>query len=180
VRGDVNPFVAKLQSLPAPPKDRGVVELIVLRPSRGERQTPASVMAVVNGGLEGDRWARRSALLPRRYANRDVTAINAGVARTLVGDKPPALTGDNLHLDLDLSAANLPVGTRVRVGEAVLAVSPKPHMGCNKFAARFGRDAQRVNGDPAMKGRRIRGVMLVVAEGGLIRTGDAVEVLREG
>jgi len=178
VRGDVNPFVAKLQALPPPPKDRGTVTLIVLRPDRGDRLTPTQTRAVINGGLEGDRWARRSALLPGRYANRDITAINTDVARTLVGDQPPELTGDNLHLDLDLSVGNLPVGTHLRVGEALLVVSPKPHMGCNKFAKRFGRDAQRVNGDPALKGRRIRGVMLVVVEGGAVRVSDAVEVIR--
>jgi len=178
VAQDVNPFVAKLEALPDAPKHTGSLTLIVLRPEPGERLTPQEALVVVGGGLQGDRWARRSARYPERYASRDLAAIRADVARVLVGDSPPELTGDNLHLALDLSVENLPVGTQLRVGEALLAVSPKPHIGCNKFADRFGRDAQRVNGDPAMKGRRIRGLMLVVVEGGVVRVGDAVEVIR--
>ena len=49
-----------------------------------------------------------------------------------------------LYLDLDLSHANLPTGSRIQIGEsAVIEVTAKPHNGCAKFHRRFGDDLHR-------------------------------------
>ena len=53
------------------------------------------------------------------------------------------LAGDQLYVELDLSPANLPAGTRLAVGSAVIEITGQPHLGCAKFAARFGHDAWR-------------------------------------
>jgi hypothetical protein len=49
------------------------------------------------------------------------------------------LFGDNLFVDLDISAANLPCGSRLRVGDAIVEVTPKPHNGFSKFASSAAR-----------------------------------------
>jgi len=90
------------------------------------------------------------------------------------------LFGDNLFLDLDLSVDNLPLGSRVRVGGATLEVTPKPHIGCRKFQARFGPDALRFVSKPALRHRNLRGIYMRVFEAGDAGPGDAVEVLARG
>ncbi len=88
-----------------------------------------------------------------------------------------ALYGDNLVVELSLDAANLPTGSRVRVGAALLEVTAKPHTGCKKYAARFGADALEYISDPIRKNRRLRGIHFRVIEGGEVSTGDRIEVV---
>jgi MOSC domain-containing protein YiiM len=44
--------------------------------------------------------------------------------------------GDNIILDLEISHANLPTGTLLQVGTAVLRVSDQPNDGCAKWKVR--------------------------------------------
>ena len=86
-------------------------------------------------------------------ANPDaqLTLMNARVVALVAGERERwPLAGDQLYVDLDLSADNLPPGTRLAVGSAVIEVTPEPHTGCAKFSARFGSEALRfVNSPPA-------------------------------
>ena len=84
------------------------------------------------------------------------------------------LAGDQLYVDLDLGEANLPAGTRLRVGEAIVEVSAKPHTGCAKFGARFGSDALRWINGPEGRRLRMRGINARVVSAGVVRPGDAV------
>jgi MOSC domain-containing protein YiiM len=84
------------------------------------------------------------------------------------------LAGDQLLVDADLSMANLPPGTRIAVGEAVLEVSETPHTGCAKFSARFGSDALRWINSPVGRELRMRGVNARVVRGGTVRVGDVL------
>jgi MOSC domain-containing protein YiiM len=85
-----------------------------------------------------------------------------------------ALAGDQLFVDLDLGGENLPAGTRLAIGTAVLEVTPKPHTGCAKFAERFGADALRfVNSDVGVE-LHLRGINAAVRRGGMVHVGDAV------
>jgi MOSC domain-containing protein YiiM len=106
-----------------------------------------------------------------------IAVMQGDVARMIANGQSLALFGDCLILDLDLSAANLPIGSRVRVGAALLEVSPAPHNGCRKFRARFGDDALRFVSMPALRHRNLRGIYLIVAEAGDVRAGDPVEVV---
>jgi ribosomal protein S18 acetylase RimI-like enzyme len=78
---------------------------------------------------------------------------------------------------LDISAANLPPGSRVRIGNAVLEVTPLAHNGCKKFRARFGDDALRFVSKTELRPRNLRGIHVRVIEGGEVGVGDQVEVI---
>ena len=82
------------------------------------------------------------------------------------------LAGDQLVIDIDMSTQNLPPGTRVSIGSAVIEVSEEPHTGCAKFADRFGRDALRFVSTPTAMRMRLRGVNTRVVRSGAIRAGD--------
>ncbi len=88
-----------------------------------------------------------------------------------------ALAGDQLFVDLDLSEENLPPGTRLAVGAAVIEVTPIPHQGCQKFVDRFGVDAMKWVNSPAGRALRLRGVCARVVQPGVVRTGDTVTKL---
>ena len=84
------------------------------------------------------------------------------------------LAGDQLHVDLDLSEANLPPGTRLALGTAVIEVTPEPHRGCAKFVERFGRDAMRFVNSPIGRELRLRGLNARVVVPGTVRPGDEI------
>ena len=102
------------------------------------------------------------------------------IARMIANGQPLELFGDQLFIDLDLSARNLPIGSRLRIGEALLEVTPKPHNGCKKFRSRFGEDALYFVSDPERRYRNFRGVYMCVIERGVVRVDDEVVVLSRG
>ncbi len=104
--------------------------------------------------------------------------MEVGVAEMIANGQPWSLFGDQLFLDLDLSSQNLPVGSLIRVGQAELQVTPKPHKGCAKYQARFGADALRLISRPELRARNLRGVYLRVVTEGSVHLGDSVEVVR--
>ena len=100
-------------------------------------------------------------------------------AAALVAQSPDrwALAGDQLYVDLDLSGENLPAGTRLAIGEAVIEVTPQPHTGCNKFVSRFGLDAMKFVNSPVGRTLNLRGINARVVQAGRIRVGDVVRRL---
>ena len=164
------------------PVDVGTVELLVTRPGVDERVTHGSVMVDVDSGVVGDSWLPRgNSRTPDGAADPDaqVTVMNVRAARLVAGtdDRVP-LAGDQVYLDLDISTDNLPSGSRLDVGEAVLEVTTKPHTGCAKFAARFGVAALRLTATPEGKRLRLRGLNARVLRGGTVHVGDVVRVTR--
>jgi MOSC domain-containing protein YiiM len=162
-----------LGQLPPPPADEGVVALVVARPEVEARRTPARCRLTPEEGVEGDRWRRRENPDPRAQ----ITVMRADVARLFANGQPLSLFGDNLLVELDLSLANLPPGTRLSVGTALCEVTPQPHTGCGKFAARFGQDARDLTAAPAFRDQRLRGLYIRVLEAGEVGPGDPVRVL---
>ena len=84
------------------------------------------------------------------------------------------LAGDQLFVDLDLSDENLPPGTRLAVGSAVIEVTAEPHTGCDKYRARFGLEALRFISTPMGKSLNLRGINTRVVESGVVRPGDTI------
>jgi len=164
------------------PRDRGVVVLVVRRPSVGMRELPAEAMLDPAAGLAGDNWlARGSRGTPDGSADpqRQVTVMNARVAELVAGgaDRMP-LAGDQLYVDFDISVANLPAGSLLAVGEALLEVSEAPHTGCAKFVERFGADAMRFVNSRVGRQLRLRGMNTRVLQPGIVRPGDLVGTSR--
>ncbi|MEZ5974017.1 MAG: MOSC domain-containing protein [Planctomycetota bacterium] len=164
--------------LPKSPADAGRVELLVVRPAdgaSGDRATPAQIEVQPHVGVVGDRWRPGDAL-----GGDQVSLMNVHVLRSICEDEAQMpLAGDNLVVDLDLSEANLPVGTRLSVGDALLEVSPELHRPCAKFHQRFGKAAARKVARANQKGHRGRGVLCTVIQPGTIRLGDIVTVQRD-
>lgn len=163
-----------LFALPAAPRDRGTLDLLVARGPRGERTLPTEARLTVAGGLPGDRWAGDD----RYGADYQLATTRTDFARTVANGQDLQLHGDNLFLTLDLSDDNLPVGSRVRIGGALLQVTPVAHNGCKKWAQRFGLPPMQLNMAPRMRGVHLRGIYLRVIEDGVVRVGDAVEVVQ--
>jgi MOSC domain-containing protein YiiM len=163
------------------PADEGRVELVVRRPAVGEREVIAAGTLDVAEGLVGDTWrTRRNAKRPDGSADPDkqLTLMNARAAALVAVDPDRVpLAGDQLYVDLDLSEQNLPPGTRLALGEAVVEITPPPHTGCKKFSERFGQDAIRFVNSPEGRSLRLRGVNARVVAGGAVRAGDAVRKL---
>ncbi len=160
------------------PRDAGVLELIVRRPTIGEREVLTEGRLDPAEGLVGDNWrARGSSATTDGTAHPDMqlNIMNARAA-TLVAQAKERwqLAGDQLFVDLDLSGDNLPPGTRLAIGSAVVEVTPVPHNGCKKFTERFGLDAMKFVNSPAGKELHLRGINAKVVQAGVIRVGDAV------
>jgi MOSC domain-containing protein YiiM len=124
-------------------------------------------------GVSLDTWGRQA----EPHCDRQITVMQIDVAELIANGQPLTLFGDNLFLDLDLSACNLQTGSRVRIGGAILEVTPMPHNGCRKFRARFGDDALRFVSKPELRHRNLRGIYMRVVERGEVASGDAVEVI---
>jgi hypothetical protein len=163
------------------PADVGRVELVVRRPHKGEREILDEGTLDVVDGLVGDNWSSRpSSRTPDGSAHPDMqlNVINARLSSFVAVDPDRrALAGDQLHVDLDLSEANLPPGTRLSLGSAVIEVTAQPHTGCAQFVERFGRDAMRFVNSPVGRQLRLRGLNAKVVVSGTVRPGDEVRKL---
>ncbi len=167
---DLATLEAGLPEIRKSPADTGKVELIVRRPAEGERETLAEVYLDSAAGLTGDDWLRRGA-----DPQRQVTVMNARAA-ALIAQSPErwALAGDQLYLDFDISVENLPPGTRIEIGSAMLEVTAAPHRGCKKFLARFGLDALKFVNSETGYALNLRGINTRVVRDGVVRAGDLV------
>jgi hypothetical protein len=163
------------------PKDAGTVDLIVRRPAEEEREVLVEAELDPADGLVGDNWSTRGSSSTddgSPHPGRQLTLMNARVT-ALVAQTPDrwALAGDQLYVDFDLSAANLPAGSRLAVGSAVIEITAMPHTGCGKFARRFGIDAQKFINSTVGRELNMRGRNARIVSGGTVRKGDPVRKL---
>lgn len=163
----------RLEALPRMPQDEGRVALLVRKCDGGRRETLDWTVIAPDVGIPGDAWSRRAQ--PDR--DKQIAVMRKDVAELIANGQPLTLFGDNLLLELELSASSLPPGSRVRVGGAILEVTPMPHNGCRKFRARFGADALQFVSKPALRDRNLRGIYMRVVNGGEVRNGDPVTVI---
>ena len=174
---------AGLDAIRRSPKDAGVLALIVRRPQIEAREVLDEGHLDLVEGLVGDIWRTRgSSRTPDGSSHPDMqlTIMNARAIALVAQEKDRwQLAGDQLFIDLDLSAENLPPGTHLALGSAVIAVTAQPHNGCKKFMARFGRDALQFVNSPVGKQLKLRGINTKVVRPGVIRVGDVVKKLQD-
>lgn len=160
------------------PADDGALIMIVRRPEVERREVVQEGELDASAGLVGDNWQARgssSTVDGSAHPEAQLTLINARLISLIArSEERWQLSGDQLVVDLDLSVENLPVGTRLSVGSAILEVTSKPHTGCGKFSRRFGRDALRMTATPKGRVLRLRGLYARVVKSGTIRVGDSV------
>ena len=173
--------IVDLEPVRQSPRESGLVELIVRRPAVEEREVLEQAELDLVDGLVGDCWRTRgSKSMPDGSANPDaqITVMNSRVAALVAGDDRErwALAGDQLYVDLDLSYENLPPGTRLEIGSAVIEVTAQPHTGCGKFLRRFGIDAQKLVNSAEGRGLNLRGINAKVVVPGTVRVGDQIHL----
>ncbi|MEX1018838.1 MAG: MOSC domain-containing protein [Litorilinea sp.] len=172
---------AGLDAIRQSPRAAGTLDLIVRRPAveARERLDAAELDSAV--GMVGDNWATRGSSRTSdgsAHPDMQLTLMNSRAIALVAQERARwPLAGDQLYVDLDLSVENLPPGTRLAIGAAVLEITPEPHMGCKKFAARFGVEALQFVNSSMGQALRLRGVNTRVVQGGPIRVGDAVQKL---
>lgn len=177
----------ELETIRHSPNNGGRLEAIVVRPARNARTELESCRLEIGIGAVGDVWAaQHPAAATPPLAGMDhpaetatqLTLMNSRAADAVAGSRDRwALAGDQLYVDFDLSRSNLQPGDCLRLGEAVLEVTPEPHMGCRKFAERFGPAALAwVNSD---EGRQLhlRGIYVRVVRAGEVKVGDHITKL---
>ncbi len=166
---------AGLDEIRQSPGNEGVLELIVRRPQIGEREILEEGELHLLEGLVGDRWARGSSRTAEGPSHPDMqlNVMNSRVIALVAQDRDRwQLAGDQLFIDMDLSADNLPAGTRLALGSAVIEVTPPPHTGCKKFVSRFGLDAMKFVNSTLGKQLHLRRINAKVVKPGVIRVGD--------
>ena len=174
-REELEAGLAQIRSAPA---DHGLLHMIVRRPAISGREVLEEAALDSAEGLVGDTWNRRKS--PRTadgspHPEMQLTVMGTRAVELVAGDRERwPLAGDQLYVDLDLSGANLPPGTQLEIGEAIIEVSTLPHTGCDKFVSRFGLDAMKFVNSPLGRSLNLRGINAWVVRPGRIRPGDVV------
>ncbi len=160
------------------PNDNGTLEMIVRRPAIGKREVLTEGIIDTEHGLLGDNWeARGSKRTPDGSAHPEmqINVMNYRFAELIAGSRERVpLAGDQLYVDLDLSPDNLPPGTKLAVGTAILEVTSMPHLGCKKFTERFGMEAVKYANSDFGRRHNLRGINARVIIGGKITTQDHI------
>ena len=171
-------LLAGLAAIRKSPKDNGIVHLLVRRPAIGAREVLDVGELNPIDGLVGDTWRTRGSSRTKdgtSHPDMQLNLMNSRVIALLAGAQEHwPVAGDQLYVDLDLSEANLPAGTQLAVGTAVIAVTDQPHTGCKKFAARFGVDAVKFVSSAEGRALNLRGINARVVRARLVRVGDVV------
>jgi MOSC domain-containing protein YiiM len=176
-RESLDPHLPALQALGS---EQGTLELIVVRPSVGERELPESAELTIEDGLVGDRWRASAHVRDDGTVSREnqLTIASTRLLELIAEPERWPLAGDNLLVDMGLDMEGVPVGSRLAIGDTVVVqISEIPHTGCAKFSARFGSDALKFVNSPVGRALRLRGVNAHVVEPGTVSTGDAIRRL---
>jgi hypothetical protein len=170
---------AGLDEIRKSPKDNGILEMIVCRPEENQRKILETGKLDFELGLIGDNWKTRGSSRTNDgfgHPDMQINIMNARSIALLAQDKKRwKLAGDQLYIDLELSDENLPTGSRLKIGSAIIEVTAIPHNGCKKFTERFGIDAVKFVNSPLGKELHLRGINAKVVKAGTISIGDIVE-----
>lgn len=174
-------LTAGLPGVLGSPRNEGVVRGIVVRPERKMRREVESVEISLAGGVHGDHWAKgcwKSTEDGKPHPDVQICMMNARCIDLIAQERSNwAPAGDNLFIDMDLTPDNLPPGTRIAIGTAVLEITDTPHNGCALFVERYGHDACVFVNTGDGKRLRLRGIYGRVVQDGRVTVGDTVSKL---
>ncbi len=174
-------LIAALPDIQSAPKSDAPIHSLCLRPGYGQRQFPAKITMTRAEGIPGERWLTapwmklpdgtpdpriQVSILPARILNL--------VWRDRVATPHP---GDPIVADLDCALANLPAGSLIQAGSAVLRVSDVFNEACVKWKTRYGADARAFIDAPGHPDLRLRGVLCSVEQDGEVTLTDRLQVL---
>jgi len=169
---------AGLEGIRQSPLDRGTLHMIVRRPAVGQREVIDTGQLDVDEGLVGDSWRQRTS---RRtpdgspHPDMQINIMNSRVVDLIAQHRERwPLAGDQLFVDLNLTDGNLPPGTRLQIGSAVLEITAEPHTGCGKFVERFGVAAATFVNSTVGRELHLRGINARVLQAGTIRVNDVI------
>ncbi len=175
---DAASLAAALPHVLAAPRTGGPIRLLCARPKPNQRTFPESLTLTRATGVIDDYEASRPWLvLPDGSPDprNQVSLISARVLDLVWRSRNPRLhPGDNIAVDLDLSHANLPTGTLLKAGTAILRVSDEPNDGCAKWKVRCGRDAHTWVRAKATADQRLRGLYCSVEQDGVVTLVDRI------
>jgi hypothetical protein len=167
---------AGLDAIRRSPKDAGELMMIVRRPAIGYRDVLDEAQLDPIEGLVGDTWRFRKSKRTADgspHPDMQINVMNTRVVDLVAQDRSRwPLAGDQLFIDMDLTGANLPPGTRLAIGSAIIEVTAEPHTGCAKFVERFGVEAMKFVNSTVGEELHLRGINAKVVRGGTIRVGD--------
>ena len=159
--------------IPIAPNPAGVAESIYLAPAaKAPPAAVASVLAVVGRGLEGDRyWTAAGSFSRWPGEGRAVTLIEAEAVEAVLAETGIDFTRGQHRRNLVTRGVRLPAlnGRRFRIGTAVFRGTRV----CAPCA--FLERLTAPGAFAALKGRG--GLRADLLEGGLLRAGDAIELL---
>ncbi len=162
----------------ASPNDEGRVEMIVRRPKTNKREVVESGVLDILQGLVGDNWLTRGSSRTDNglgHPQMQLNVMNYRFAVLIAGSRERVpLAGDQIFVDLDLSAANLPSGSRLAIGDAVIEITAVPHLGCKKFVERFGLEAMKYANSEFGRKHNLRGVNAKIIQSGQIKNDDRI------
>jgi hypothetical protein len=166
-----------LDEIKESPKNAGIIHLIVRRPATEEREILTEGKLDLIEGLVGDNWRTRGSSRTTNglgHPEMQLNIMNSRVVDLVAAhDKERwQLAGDQFFIDMDLSKENLPSGTQLALGTAIVEVTPIPHAGCKKFVARFGLEAMKFVNSEVGTPLRLRGLNAKVVQPGTVKTGD--------
>ncbi len=165
-------LAARYDALEPAPKGSGHVTLLLARGPDHSRIVYERVL-LTKDGMPGDRWQPKA----EGVDDDQLAVMGHRVTELIANGQSQTLFGDNIALDMDLSEEALPIGSRVRLGDAVFEVTPKPHTGCSYYAERFGADALRFTREPERRAQHLRGIYLRVVEPGEVWLGAPATLL---
>ena len=175
---------AGLDTIRQSPRTEGVLRHIVRRPQDDQREVLTLGQLDLEEGLVGDNWRSRGSKNTADGSAHPEMQLNVMNSRTieLIAQDPVrwALAGDQLYVDFDLSEENVPAGTQLALGTAVIEVTSVPHNGCKKFVGRFGLEAMKFVNSPLGKQLHLRGINARVVQAGTIQVGDVVRKIPFG
>ena len=158
------------------PKNVGELKLIVRRPQILLREVLETGELDLIEGLVGDNWKVKGSSRTADGSSHPDMQLNIMNSRAIdwisrSRERWP-LAGDQLYIDLDLSGENLPAGTQLTLGTALIEVTAQPHTGCKKFVERFGLDAMKFVNSEIGRSLNLRGINARVIKPGKIKVGD--------